>query len=162
MSEFDYFTSTLLLIYCIVTPFTILGSLFIIFTFLLSKRLKNKKSLSFIFAQAVFDLIIAAKFLLTAIFADPKYFVDNEPVNTFCQFLAVFGQVGTVGSILYFLSISIIIASMFHKAEKQSPTPILYWPFHVFNCSFTLLAALVPLLLGNMGVRFFPRQISVF
>jgi len=165
---------TLSIIYFVMAPLSMISSLFIISTFLKFPKkffVSDSVHLKFVFFQSVCDFVFSAKFLITAITIKPSWinYGSSEALNStlpmdsgsdiFCTALGFTTQFFMMASISWNLMVSLQIVHLFYFRKRHDYTYIAtneeqttktYYQ-HIFVWTYSLLTALVPLIMGQYG-----------
>eukprot|EP01111_Echinosteliopsis_oligospora_P013531 TRINITY_DN4872_c0_g1_i1.p1 TRINITY_DN4872_c0_g1~~TRINITY_DN4872_c0_g1_i1.p1 ORF type:complete len:327 (+),score=50.11 TRINITY_DN4872_c0_g1_i1:150-1130(+) len=106
-------------LYLILTPFSLIGSAFIMITYLKYNDLK-KPGANFVFCQSLADFLFAIKFMATTImYYYPSFNQTNPdiPFSNACRFLGVLGQFSGHASCAWNFMMSLVVAVTVHRAS---------------------------------------------
>eukprot|EP01088_Endostelium_zonatum_P017783 TRINITY_DN540_c9_g1_i1.p1 TRINITY_DN540_c9_g1~~TRINITY_DN540_c9_g1_i1.p1 ORF type:complete len:311 (+),score=23.85 TRINITY_DN540_c9_g1_i1:63-995(+) len=138
------------LVFLLVSPFSMVGSFFIIITFGTIPKLK-KHGFHFVFFQAICDFIFTLKFFITATVDRPNWIArDAEIPGTIdCQFLGFINQFFAIATTSWNLMITIKTLITFYNPYLVGHINNIY--FHLYVWSFTSLCSIIPAALNKLG-----------
>ncbi|KAM9970506.1 hypothetical protein ACTFIR_002365 [Dictyostelium discoideum] len=114
----------IILIYMICAPISMIGSLFIIITWLLYAKLKNSGS-NFIFFQAISDFFFTSKYIITIIFyyINIPQFSDetsSTDTNPYCFSLGLFSQFFGQATIMWSYTMTVKVFHSYFEMKKKN------------------------------------------